>query len=127
MLDEVKKELDRLFAEGDISGAIGTAGGAFSICWENPVGAGVFQSEEAAAIADYLYAGVLDYICRKIKAGQQSVDAHSVKASLMYPSASAARSAADALSGGLPIPPVDPHSAASPRHDPEAEQRGSER
>lgn len=126
MLDEVKKELDRLFAEGDLSGAIGTAGGAFSVCWENPAGAGVFQSEEAAEIAEYLYAGVLDYVRRKITTGQQSVDAYSVRTGLMYPSASAARAQAEVL-GGRPIPPVSPHSAASGRHDPEAEQRGSGR
>lgn len=126
MLDEVKKELDRLFSEGDLSGAIGTAGGAFSVCWENPAGAGVFQSTEAAEIAEYLYAGVLDYVRRRITRGQSSVDAHTVKTGLKYPSETAARIDAEVL-GGRPIPPVDPHSAGSSRHDPESEHRGSER
>lgn len=127
MLDEVKKELDKLFSEGDVSAAIGVAGGAFSVCWENPAGAGVFQSTEAAELAEYLYQGVLAYIRKKITTGQQGpiVDAYSVKTGLTYPSAEAAQGDANILGGRHTA--VDPHSAGGGRHNPEAEHRGSER
>jgi len=42
-MSEVRKELSRIIGE-----AIGEA----SVCWENPGGAGVFQSEQAAAVAE---------------------------------------------------------------------------
>lgn len=89
MLDNVKKELDERFGKGDLAGAISIAGGAFSVCWEYPAGAGVFHSTEAAELSEYLYQGVLTYIRKKITAGQQSpiVDAHSVKSGLFDPEA----------------------------------------
>ena len=39
----------------DIRELIGQAIGAGSVCWENPAGAGVFDSAQAATVADAAY------------------------------------------------------------------------
>lgn len=125
MLDEVKAELDERFKNGDIGGAMSIAGGAFSACWDNLRGAGVFESTNAADLAEYLTAQIEAYVLRRL-AAPRTVDAYSVRSGLMYPDAQAAADDAAMLGGGRHAA-VDPHSASSPRHDPEAEQRGSER
>jgi hypothetical protein len=44
------------YTDEDAFTAVGLAIGAASVCWENPGGAGVFDSTRAAQIADELVA-----------------------------------------------------------------------
>lgn len=50
--DSVRAEIAR--AGGDFFTAAGVVIGAASMCWENPAGAGVFQSSHAAALVPVL-------------------------------------------------------------------------
>jgi len=109
MLDEVKKEIDQKFSEGDLTRAIFIAGGFFSACWTGKQ-EGRFDNENAEAMADFLSERINAHVRREIQRGLSGVqvDAHIVKT-------------------GLSGPTTDPHSAGSGRHNPEAEHRGSER
>lgn len=59
MTDRPEQELRPIFGwpiDKPVHEAIGEAIGAASVCWSNPSGAGTFDSERAAAIADELEA-----------------------------------------------------------------------
>lgn len=89
MLDEVKKEINQKLEAGDIGGAIAVAGGFFSVCWDNPAGAGEFDSTRAAALSDWMAERVQAYIRHEVVRGRSGpmVDAHSVKSGLHDPEA----------------------------------------
>jgi hypothetical protein len=74
-LDEWREEWAHTLGNADnIAEAIGIALGAASMCWENPAGAGTFESDRASVLVDVLTEYVLDQVALRHKACDQRID-----------------------------------------------------
>lgn len=75
MVFNAREIADRALSEGGdpLAELVGQYGGFTSVCWENMAGAGVFQSEDAAAATDQVVAWIRDHMTVKVGPEQRLV------------------------------------------------------